>query len=55
MIVLFSFGLVPVAGLGVGVLQPSQSTEASLPLAVSGPVQRMEPLNNLQVSYTALF
>ncbi|XP_077296460.1 adaptor protein complex 1/2, beta subunit isoform X2 [Arctopsyche grandis] len=45
-----SFGLLPVGGLTVGTLQPSQSIETSLPLAITGPVQRMEPLNNLQVA-----
>lgn len=45
-----SFGLVPTAPLQVGALQPSQTTEASLILGATGPVQRMEPLNNLQVA-----
>ncbi|XP_058825585.1 AP-1 complex subunit beta-1 isoform X2 [Topomyia yanbarensis] len=45
-----SFGLVPSAPLQVAPLQPSQTAEASLPLATTGPVQRMEPLNNLQVA-----
>ncbi|EAT36247.1 AAEL011650-PA [Aedes aegypti] len=45
-----SFGLVPAAPLQVAPLQPSQSTEASLQLGTTGPVQRMEPLNNLQVA-----
>lgn len=45
-----SFGLVPSAPLQVGVLQPSQTIEASLPVGATGPVQRMEPLNNLQVA-----
>lgn len=44
-----SFGLVPSAPLQVGALQPSQVIEASLILNATGPVQRMEPLNNLQV------
>lgn len=44
-----SFGLVPSAPLQVGTLQPSQVLEASLVLHATGPVQRMEPLNNLQV------
>lgn len=44
-----SFGLVPSAPLQVGALQPSQTIEASLILNTTGPVQRMEPLNNLQV------
>ncbi|XP_065095028.1 AP-1 complex subunit beta-1 isoform X2 [Ochlerotatus camptorhynchus] len=45
-----SFGLVPGAPLQVAPLQPSQSTEASLALGTTGPVQRMEALNNLQVA-----
>lgn len=46
-----SFGLVPSAPLQVGAVQPSQTIEASLILNTTGPVQRMEPLNNLQVKY----
>lgn len=46
-----SFGLVPSAPLQVGALQPAQSIEASLILGTTGTVQRMEPLNNLQVKY----
>lgn len=45
-----SFGLVPSAPLQVGAVQPSQTIEASLILNTTGPVQRMEPLNNLQVN-----
>lgn len=45
-----SFGLVPSAPLQVGTLQPSQMIETSLVLGTTGQVQRMEPLNNLQVS-----
>lgn len=44
-----SFGLVPSAPLQVGALQPSQTLECSLILNPTGTVQRMEPLNNLQV------
>ncbi|GJQ78051.1 hypothetical protein Trydic_g2395 [Trypoxylus dichotomus] len=45
-----SFGVAPAAPLSVGVLQPGQTLETNLPLNTSGPVQRMEPLNNLQVA-----
>lgn len=45
-----SFGLVPAAPLQAGTIQPSQSIECSLALGTTGPVQRMEPLNNLQVA-----
>lgn len=44
-----SFGLLPSAPLQMGTLQPSQAIEVSLVLNPTGPVQRMEPLNNLQV------
>lgn len=46
-----SFGLAPAAPLQVGQLQPSQSIDASLILTTTGQIQRMEPLNNLQVSF----
>lgn len=45
-----SFGLSPVGGLTIGVLQPGQTLDAPMPLATNGPVQRMDPLNNLQVA-----
>lgn len=45
-----SFGLAPAAPLQVAPLQPSQTVEASLILSCNGTVQRMEPLNNLQVA-----
>ncbi|XP_063219477.1 AP-2 complex subunit beta [Bacillus rossius redtenbacheri] len=46
-----SFGLTPSAPLQVMTpLPPNMSHECSLPLATSGAVQRMEPLNNLQVA-----
>ncbi|XP_063833007.1 AP-1 complex subunit beta-1 [Ostrinia nubilalis] len=45
-----SFGVYPVGGLAVGALAAGASAEAALPLATTGPVQRMEPLNNLQVA-----
>jgi hypothetical protein len=46
----FSFGLTPSAALQVMTpLPPSMSHECSLPLATTGAIQRMEPLNNLQV------
>lgn len=44
-----SFGLVPSAPLQMGTLQPSQTVDVSLVLNTTGTVQRMEPLNNLQV------
>lgn len=45
-----SFGLVPGAPLQVAPLPPGQSGEASLLLNSNGPVQRMEPINNLQIA-----
>lgn len=50
-----SFGLLPSAPIQVGTLQPSQVIEASLILNTTGPVQRMEPLNNLQVMWQTVF
>lgn len=49
-----SFGLSPAAPLQVGQLQPSQSIDASLILTTTGQIQRMEPLNNLQVRCTLI-
>ncbi|XP_063388957.1 AP-1 complex subunit beta-1 [Cydia fagiglandana] len=45
-----SFGVFPAGSLAVGALAAGASAEAPLPLATTGPVQRMEPLNNLQVA-----
>lgn len=49
-----SFGLVPSAPLQMGTLQPSQTVDVSLVLNTTGTVQRMEPLNNLQVCFRVL-
>ena len=46
-----SFGLVPGQPLNVPSIPANQSVDVSLPLAITGPVQRMEPLTNLQVKY----
>ncbi|XP_049879406.1 AP-1 complex subunit beta-1 [Pectinophora gossypiella] len=45
-----SFGVFPLGGLSVGALAAGASAEATLQLATTGPVQRMDPLNNLQVA-----
>lgn len=45
-----SFGLTPAQALNVQMVGPNQSTEVSLPLNTMGAVQKMEPLNNLQVA-----
>uniref|UniRef100_A0A8C1P3L8 AP complex subunit beta n=1 Tax=Cyprinus carpio TaxID=7962 RepID=A0A8C1P3L8_CYPCA len=45
-----SFGLAPAGPLQVLTpLSPNQTIDVSLPLSTSGPVMKMEPLNNLQV------
>ncbi|KAH9643520.1 hypothetical protein HF086_015668 [Spodoptera exigua] len=43
-----SFGVFPSGGLSVGAVPAGAAAEAPLALATTGPVQRMEPLNNLQ-------
>ncbi|XP_061381969.1 AP-1 complex subunit beta-1 isoform X2 [Danaus plexippus] len=45
-----SFGVYPGGALSVGALGAGARADAPLPLATGGPVQRMEPLNNLQVA-----
>ena len=45
-----SFGLVPTQPLGLSQLVPNETVHVSVPLGVTGPVQKMEPLNNLQVN-----
>nr|XP_045604641.1 AP-1 complex subunit beta-1-like isoform X6 [Procambarus clarkii] len=46
-----SFGITPAAPLNVPApLAPNQSIDVSLTLSTSGPVQRMDPLTNLQVA-----
>ncbi|XP_050667407.1 AP-1 complex subunit beta-1 [Leptidea sinapis] len=45
-----SFGVYPGGALCVGAVAPGARADAALPLAAPGPVQRMEPLNNLQVA-----
>ncbi|XP_015793849.1 AP-2 complex subunit beta isoform X1 [Tetranychus urticae] len=46
-----SFGLAPGQPLTVQTpLQPNLSSDASLPLSTNGPVQKMNPLTNLQVA-----
>lgn len=47
----FSFGIAPAGPLQVLTpLSPNQSIEVTLPLSTVGPVMKMEPLNNLQVT-----
>lgn len=45
-----SFGLVPGAPLQVPPLPPGQTVEASLKMNSTGPIMRMEPINNLQIA-----
>uniref|UniRef100_A0A671NCR8 AP complex subunit beta n=1 Tax=Sinocyclocheilus anshuiensis TaxID=1608454 RepID=A0A671NCR8_9TELE len=46
-----SFGLSPAGPLQVLTpLSPNQTIDVSLPLSMSGPIMKMEPLNNLQVA-----
>merc|ERR1712061_910313 len=45
-----SFGLTPAEQLNVPSVVANQSVDVSLPLATTGPVQRMKPLTNLQVA-----
>jgi hypothetical protein len=44
-----SFGLAPGQPLNVPSIPPNQSVDVSLPLNTTGPVQKMDPLTNLQV------
>jgi len=47
----YSFGLAPAQQLNVpGPLMPNQGNNISLPVSMTGVVQRMDPLTNLQVS-----
>ena len=54
-----SFGVAPAQPLNVPAISPNQSVDVSLPLNTSGPVQKMDPLTNLQVknflTYPACF
>lgn len=45
-----SFGLIPAQALNVPAIPSNQSVDISLQLGHNGPVQRMEPLTNLQVA-----
>ncbi|KAI9363455.1 adaptin N terminal region-domain-containing protein [Zopfochytrium polystomum] len=45
-----SYGLTPAQPLRVPPLNPSQTADVTLPLATTGGVQKMEPLNLLQVA-----
>ncbi|KAB7500218.1 AP-2 complex subunit beta [Armadillidium nasatum] len=46
-----SFGVSPAAPLNVpGPLAPNQLKDVALPLAINGPIQLMDPINNLQVA-----
>uniref|UniRef100_A0A0R3RXU5 AP complex subunit beta n=1 Tax=Elaeophora elaphi TaxID=1147741 RepID=A0A0R3RXU5_9BILA len=50
-----SFGLIPAEPLQINSpLYPNQSAQTSLPCHTNGPVQKMEPLTNLQILGTCL-
>lgn len=52
----YSFGLAPAGPLQVLTpLSPNQTVEVSLPLSTNGPVMKMDPLNNLQVTFPQRF
>jgi hypothetical protein len=44
-----SFGLTPADALAVSLVSPNQSVDVSLPCRTNGPVNKMDPLTNLQV------
>jgi len=51
----WSFGLAPAQQLTVpSPLMPNQSNNISLPVSMTGVIQRMDPLTNLQVSFLHL-
>jgi len=45
-----SFGLVPAGPLNVTRLMPQQSLDVKLPIQKGGAIQKMDPLNNLQIA-----
>jgi len=45
-----SFGLTPAQPLNVPVLNANQTLDISLPMNTSGPVQKMDPLTNIQIA-----
>ncbi|KAJ1732068.1 hypothetical protein LPJ61_002223 [Coemansia biformis] len=45
-----TFGIMPSAALGVGMLAPMSATETSLPLVVGGPTMAMQPPTNIQIA-----
>jgi vesicle coat complex subunit len=45
-----SFGLTTATALQVNLIQPNQTTSASLKLTTTGPVMKMTPITNLQVA-----
>merc|ERR1712142_22843 len=45
-----SFGLVASQGLNIPMLNAGQTLDVSVPMSTTGPVQKMEPLTNVQVA-----
>jgi len=45
-----SFGLIPSSQFNPGTIFPNQTISTTLDCSTNGPVQKMEPLSNLQVA-----
>merc|ERR1711894_747382 len=45
-----SFGLAPQQQMNVPILNAGQTLDVSLPMTTTGPVQKMDPLTNIQVA-----
>lgn len=45
----FRFGLIPVENINITQISPNQTIKYLLPCQTNGPIQKMEPLTNLQV------
>ena len=50
-----SFGLAPQQQMSVPILNAGQTLDVSLPMTTTGPVQKMEPLTNVQVCFPLVF
>ena len=50
-----SFGLAPQQQMNVPILNAGQTLDVSLPMTTTGPVQKMDPLTNIQVSFPLVF
>jgi len=45
-----SFGLIPAQPLNIPILNANQTLDISLPMSCTGPIQKMDPLTNIQVA-----